>query len=436
MPAHDPGRGDHLEVEVGPLLEPLRLEQLALGVHLLEPLGQFVADRLRRLLERRSRRDIVRVGVDLDAGQVGDLLPGQRVELGDRLDLIAEEAQPPRRILIVRREQLERIAADAEVAAGEAGVVALVLERDELADDLLPVGGHALLEGEGHRAVRLDRADAVQARHRGDDDDVVAFEQRPRRRMAHPVDRLVHRRFFLDVRIRPRDIGLGLVIVVVADEILDGIVGEEALELAVQLRREDLVRGEDERRALNRLDDLGGGEGLARSGDAEQHLVAVAGVGLRHQLGDRRRLVARRHVIGDQPERLAAFGFLGPRRAVRDERAGRFRVRRARCGSGWRPSDQYGPRSRFVPVPQRVAIGWANGREPGRASRRGVRAPCGAAIAATVLTDRGPGSAPGATRGGAAKRRPGRIRAAAFPPRRCRCGRRYDQCRRGARWRT
>jgi hypothetical protein len=33
------GGGDHLEVEIGALLEPLRLEQLALGDQLLEPLG-------------------------------------------------------------------------------------------------------------------------------------------------------------------------------------------------------------------------------------------------------------------------------------------------------------------------------------------------------------------------------------------------------------
>ena len=96
------------------------------------------------------------------------------------------------------------------------------------------------------------------------------------RRMAHPVDRLVHRAFLLDVGVRAGDIGLGLVIIVIGDEILDRIVGEEALELAVELRGEDLVRREHERRALQRLDHLGHGEGLARAGDAEQHLGLLA----------------------------------------------------------------------------------------------------------------------------------------------------------------
>jgi hypothetical protein len=57
-------RRDHLEVEIGALLEPLRLEQLALGDQLLEPLGELVLDRLHRLLERRPRRHIVRIGED------------------------------------------------------------------------------------------------------------------------------------------------------------------------------------------------------------------------------------------------------------------------------------------------------------------------------------------------------------------------------------
>src|SRR3546814_15808127 len=56
----------------------------------------------------------------------------------------------------------------------------------------------------------------------------------------------------------------------------DLVVRKEALELAIKLRGEDLVRGENQRRALQFLDHLRHGEGLARSGHAEQHLIALA----------------------------------------------------------------------------------------------------------------------------------------------------------------
>ena len=137
--------------------------------------------------------------------------------------------------------------------------------------------------------------------------------------MAHAVDRFVHRAFLLDVGIGPRDIGLGLVIIIVTDEEFDRIVGEEALELAVELRREDLVGGHHQRRALKLLDHLGHGEGLARSGDAEQDLAFLAverGLG---QLLDRGRLVAGGLIFGDQLERPAPFRFVRARRLVRHE---------------------------------------------------------------------------------------------------------------------
>ena len=267
------GRLHHLEVEGGALLQPLRFQQAALVVELVEPQLQLDLDRLDRLLQRRARRHIVRVGVDLDEFEVVLLVAGERIELVDVLDLVAEQVDAPGAVFVVRREDVDDVAAHAEGAAGEIGLGALVLQGDEVGDQLALVDALALLQREGHRRVGLDRADTVDARHRGDDDDVVALEQRARRRVAHAVDLLVDRGFLLDVGVGARDVGFRLVVVVIGDEILDRVVGEEALELAVELRGQRLVRREDEGRALRRLDHLGHGEGLAGAGDAEQHLV-------------------------------------------------------------------------------------------------------------------------------------------------------------------
>ena len=192
-------------------------------------------------------------------------------------------------------EHFERVAAHAKQAAREvAGLHALVLQRDEVLDELTLVDLVAELQRKSHGGVGLDRADAVDARHGGHDDHVVALEQRPRGRVAHAVDLLVDVGFLLDIGVGARDVGFGLVIVVVGDEILDGVVGEEALELAVELRGQRLVGREDQSRPLGRLDHLGHGEGLARAGDAEQHLVALLGANALDQLLDRLRLIALR----------------------------------------------------------------------------------------------------------------------------------------------
>ena len=150
-------------------------------------------DRLDRLLQRRLGRHVVRVGVDLDQRQLVGLLPGQRIELDDALDLVAEQRDAPGAVLQMRREQLDRVAAHAEGAAHEVDVVAPVVQGDEVGEQLVARQPLAHLHGEGHRRVGLDRADAVDARHRGDDDDVVALQQRARRGVAHAVDLLVDR---------------------------------------------------------------------------------------------------------------------------------------------------------------------------------------------------------------------------------------------------
>ena len=149
--------------------------------------------------------------------------------------------------------------------------------------------------------------------------------------MAHAVDLLVDRGFLLDVGVRARHVRLRLVVVVVGDEVLDGVVGEEVLELAVELRRQRLVRCEDQRRALRALDHLGHGEGLARAGDAEQNLAALFLIGAGDQLGDGRRLVALRRVLRLELETDAAFGLVRALRPVRHEHrlvAGDERMRR------------------------------------------------------------------------------------------------------------
>ena len=71
------------------------------------------------LLQGRARGHVVRVGVDLHRLEVGELLAGEGVELGDGLDLVAEQADAPGPVLQVGGEELDHVAADPEQAAGE-----------------------------------------------------------------------------------------------------------------------------------------------------------------------------------------------------------------------------------------------------------------------------------------------------------------------------
>ncbi len=306
------GRREHLEIEDRALLEPLCLQQAVGARQLIDACPQLGLDAVDRLMQRRLRRHVVGVRVDLHEFQIGNLLAGERIELLNAFDLVAEQLDAPGAVLVVRGEEVDHVAAHAERAALEVHIGAAIHERDEIGDQRALADLLALLQGKRHLRIGLDRADAVDAGHGRDDDDVVAFQERARRRVTHAVDLLVHRRILLDVGVGARDVGFRLVIVVVADEVLDGVVRKEALELAVELGGKRLVRGEDQRGPLRARDHLRHGVGLAGTGDAEQHLRALVRVGSFHQLFDRGRLVPLRLVRRHELEALATFGFLRP----------------------------------------------------------------------------------------------------------------------------
>ncbi len=293
---------EHLEVERRAHAQSLGFEQLLLRLELFETLLELVLDRADGPLHRLGARDVMRRGKDRHGVQSLDHIAGQRMEHVERLDLIAEHLDADR-VLLVHRDDLDRVAADAEVAAREVDVVAVVLHRDELADERVAVVALPHLQRHHRAHVLLGRAEAVDARHGGDDHDVSAAEQRVRRRVPQTLDLGVDRGVLLDEGVGLRDVRLGLVVVVVADEVLDGVVGHELAELVRQLCREGLVVGEHQGRTLHRLDEPRGRGGLAGARRAEEHDVGLACVDARRQLGDRLRLIAARLVVADDLER-------------------------------------------------------------------------------------------------------------------------------------
>ena len=282
---------DHLDIELRSLFDPLRFQQLVLLGEFGQPAFQFFLDLLAGLLQCRARCHIMRIGKNGDAVQRSGFSrrsAGRSRKLPRSRRQTARSARPgPQGV----PETARPIPAHPKGTADEIGVIAPVLQLCEFAQQLLT--REILADGQRLRHCRIGfhRPDSIDAGHRGDDDHVIALEQRPRRRVPHPVDLFIDRRLLLDVGVGARNIGLGLVIVVIGDKIFDRIVGEQRLHLAIELRCQRLVRCEDQRRPLDCRDHMCCGEGLARSGHAEQHLVTLALLNAGNQLGDRSRLV-------------------------------------------------------------------------------------------------------------------------------------------------
>ncbi len=214
-------------------------------------------------------------GVDIEALAIPQHLARQRIDLDDALDLIAKELDAHRQVF-VGGEDLQCVAAHTKLAAHEVGIVALVLDVGQPAQHAVAAPCLTNLQRQHDIAVLLWRAEAIDARDRGDDQRIAPLEEAAGRGESQLLDLRVELALFLHIGVAAGDVGLWLVVVVVADKVLDSVIGEEFAVFSIELRGQRLVRREHQRRALQPCDDLRDGVRLAAARHSEQGLVVVA----------------------------------------------------------------------------------------------------------------------------------------------------------------
>ena len=288
----------HLDVVARARLQPFRLQKLALRLEVGDALRQFHLYVFDGEVHLFLRCNEVLGGINLDVFALAQQFAGERVHHHNALHFVAPELDANAQLFVCGQD-FHRIAADAKLAARKVHIVALILHIHQLA---YQVGAAALFPAPHirHEALILfGRSQAEYAGYGRHYERIAACEQRPRGGVAELVQLFIDVGVFLDVGIGARHIGFGLVVVVVAYEILHGVVGEELFELGGELSRERLVVRDNQRWTLRLLDDARHSEGLAAAGNAQQRLVAQAFVDAGGGLVNRMRLVARRREIGN-----------------------------------------------------------------------------------------------------------------------------------------
>ena len=293
-------RLEHLEVVHRALFESLSLEQLVLFVVVEEALLQLCANALTGLLNTLLSRDVMTRRIDHGLFGTRDDFPAQGIDLCDRVDLISEELDANGELPFVLRKNLDDVAANTERTAMEIMIISGVLHVDQTTQQIVAIECHARLDIDVHRPVILGRAQAVNTRHTRDHEYIFARQQRMRCGVPELVDLIVDRRVLLYVGIRRREIGFGLVVVVVRDEILDRVMREEFLELFVELRGECLIRRHHQGRAIQSLDHARNRKSLATSGHTQQGLMLVPAEHALAKCIDRRRLIPCRFVFRNE----------------------------------------------------------------------------------------------------------------------------------------
>ena len=279
--------------------KPLRFEQLSLRAELLQPPVELPLDLDQGPLDALLRQDEVLGRINVGVLESADLVAREGVDDRERFDLVPPQLDAVGEFL-VGRPALDHVAAHAELAAGRVEVVALIVNVDELHQQLVAVDGIPDVQRDHHLQVVLGRAQAVDAAHAGHDDHVPAAHQGARGHQPQPVDLLVDRGVLLDVDVALRDVGFRLVIVVIADEVGDGVLGEELAELGVKLGGQRLVVREDQRRPLDLGDHVGHRERFARTRHSQEDLVPFPLANSAHERRDRLRLIAGRLELADK----------------------------------------------------------------------------------------------------------------------------------------
>ena len=216
------------------------------------------------------------LGVDRDPRHAPAHFARQRIEVADVLHFVVEQLHPNRFALRFGRKHIEGVAPHPEGALPEFRFVARVLQVGQTHQQVALIDPVAAHQVQDHLKVGVRIAQSVDRRHRRHHDGVLALHQRLGGGQPHLFDMAVDGGVLLDIRVGGGHIGFGLVVVVVRDEILHPVAGKEIPELAVKLRGQRLVGGQNQRRALLAGHHAGQRIGLPRAGHSQKRLPRQA----------------------------------------------------------------------------------------------------------------------------------------------------------------
>ena len=194
------------------------------------------------------------------------LLPGLRIERRDTVYLVIPELDTIGCSVksFDSRKNINRIAVYTKAASVELYFIIDIKGIHEAAQQFIPVYPHSLLQIHHLLGKSCRICHTIQAGDRRNDNDVLPpRQQRSGCTQAKFIDLVVDLQILFYIGVRRRQVSLRLVIIVIGDEIFDGIVREKGLELTVQLGSEGFVMTQDQGRLLHFLDHIGDSKSLS-----------------------------------------------------------------------------------------------------------------------------------------------------------------------------
>ncbi|OPZ59386.1 MAG: hypothetical protein BWY88_00763 [Synergistetes bacterium ADurb.Bin520] len=269
-----PHLGQHLHVVPGASDQALGLQELSLPLKLCRLIFHVRQDVFHGVLDGIGPRDVVFGGKYRGLHLAQHPLTRDGFDFVYALHLVVEERHPKRRVAVGRID-LQHVAPDPKDPRGEGHIVPLVVVLHEALQEgpALPPIPHS--KGKHRVFVAFPLSQAVDTRYARHHHHVPALQQSLGGGQAEFFDAIVHGGVLFDVKILGWNIGLRLIVVVVAHEVVHRIVGEKPPELAVKLGRQGLIVGEHQHGAMEASRQGGDGKGLTAPRHPEQRLETV-----------------------------------------------------------------------------------------------------------------------------------------------------------------
>ena len=300
---------DHFEIVFGAHAKSLGFEEFSPVFEVFDAVGEFGFDVAGGAVHALRGGHIVGGREDADGVGLTDDVAGEGVDVVEGVDFVAEEFDPDSGFF-VGGDDVDGVAFHPEGAAGEPDVVAFVLDIDEKPEEMIPVDFVTNVQENRAVQVGLGVAEPVDAGHGAHHHDVPAGEEAGGGAVAEPLHIVVDGGVFFYVGVGLGDVGLRLVVVVVADEVFDRVIGEELAEFVGELGGQGFIGRHDEGGALDLFDEPGCSGGFAGAGGPEENDVAFAPVDALGEFGNGGGLVAGGLVVADDFEPAWGAGYV------------------------------------------------------------------------------------------------------------------------------
>jgi len=201
---------------------------------------------------------------------------GNHIKLQYPLHLITKEIHTDGLFSSRNRKYLYNIPQYSEFAADKVDIISFELYIHQLSKHRIPIIHTSFPQGKDQVPVFGGVAQTVNAGHAGHNNHIPPLKEGTGGRVAQLIYLFIDGRVFFNIGVSMRNIGLGLIVIVVADKILHRVFREKLLKFRAELGSQSLVGSQHQSRFLQLLNNLGHGICFSTAGNPQQCLMFVS----------------------------------------------------------------------------------------------------------------------------------------------------------------